>query len=122
MPRKRSPLEIRMEMILRSLREPFKTEFRFHDTRRWEVDFCYPQFFIAIECEGGTWIRDKDGNLVGGRHQQGNGFVKDVEKYNALTMSGYSLLRFSTSHIKDQGLYVRDTVEKLIKIKKSLTI
>ncbi len=67
-------------------------EYRFHETRKWRVDFAYPDWRIAIEVEGGTW--------VSGRHNRGAGFEKDCEKYNELSLAGFYLYRFTTSMIK----------------------
>lgn len=57
----------------------------------WRLDFAWPEHKIAVEIEGGVFIR--------GRHVRGKGFVKDAEKYNALVLDGWRLLRFVSSHI-----------------------
>jgi very-short-patch-repair endonuclease len=46
----------------------------------------------VVEIEGGVYVR--------GRHLRPSGFVKDIEKYNALTMLGFALLRFAGQHVK----------------------
>jgi very-short-patch-repair endonuclease len=61
-------------------------EYKFHPSRRWRIDYCYPDILLAIEIEGAIWQQ--------GRHTRGSGFVKDMEKYNALTEAGYHLLRY----------------------------
>lgn len=58
----------------------------------WRIDFAYPAKKLAIECEGGTW--------TGGRHTRGAGFEADTAKYNALTLHGWRLLRFTSTAIK----------------------
>lgn len=60
-------------------------EYRFHDTRKWRLDWAWPDQRLALEVEGGAFI--------GGRHSRGAGFVKDLEKYNTLTTMGWRLLR-----------------------------
>lgn len=79
-------------LILRKLKipEPVK-EFRFHHTRKWRIDFAWTDIKLACEIEGGCWI--------GGRHTSGAGFVKDMEKYNALTENGWALLRYQPNKI-----------------------
>jgi len=58
----------------------------------WRLDFAYPLRKLAIEVEGGTW--------TGGRHTRGQGFEDDTFKYNALTLMGWRLLRFTGTSIK----------------------
>ncbi len=68
-------------------------EFRFHPTRKWRIDYCWPDYGLAIEVEGGAWTK--------GRHTRGGGFIKDMEKYNAIEMAGYTLLRFTPTQIRN---------------------
>lgn len=46
---------------------------------------------LAIEIEGGLFVQ--------GRHSRGVGMQKDMDKYNAATMMGYRVLRFSTTDV-----------------------
>lgn len=66
-------------------------EFKFHDTRKWRFDFAFPNEKVAVEVEGGTW--------VSGRHNRGDGFVRDTEKYNAAAVLGWCVLRFTDKAI-----------------------
>jgi len=68
-------------------------EYRFHPSRRWRVDYAWPEHRLAVEIEGGAWI--------GGRHVRGSGFMNDMEKYNELTLMGWSLLRFTPRQVKN---------------------
>jgi hypothetical protein len=61
------------------------TEHRFHAERRWRFDFAWVDQRIALEVEGGVWTQ--------GRHTRGAGFLADLQKYNAATMSGWRLIR-----------------------------
>jgi very-short-patch-repair endonuclease len=61
-------------------------EYRFHPTRKWRIDFAFPETKIAIEIEGGVYQR--------GRHNRPIGYIKDLEKYNALQIDGWKLLRY----------------------------
>lgn len=70
-------------------------EYEFHDKRKWRIDIAVwsnlDDTKIAIEIEGGIW--------QSGRHNRASGFLKDIEKYNELTMHGFMLLRFThTNH------------------------
>ena len=60
-------------------------EYRFHPVRRWRFDFAWEASKVAVECEGGVWVR--------GRHVRGSGFRKDCEKYNAATALGWRVFR-----------------------------
>lgn len=68
-------------------------EFLFHPTRRWKIDFAWPDREIAVEIEGGTYS--------GGRHVRPEGFELDCEKYNALAERGWRLFRFTSKMVKD---------------------
>ena len=60
---------------------------------------------ILVEVEGGIWS--------GGRHTRGKGYLGDMEKYNAATVMGYQVLRFSTEQVKS-GLAIQQ-IEGVIK-------
>jgi very-short-patch-repair endonuclease len=70
----------------------YTMEYRFHPTRKWRFDFCWPQEKIAVEVEGGTWS--------GGRHTTGSGFRKDCEKYNHAAKMGFYVFRFTGDMVK----------------------
>jgi very-short-patch-repair endonuclease len=73
------------------LPEP-QREYRFDPSRRWKFDFAWPNWHIAVECEGGIW--------TAGRHTRGSGFEADCEKYNAATAQGWRVLRFTSGMVK----------------------
>jgi very-short-patch-repair endonuclease len=57
------------------------------------VDFAWPSHRIALEIEGGSWN--------GGRHTRGAGFEQDCEKYNAIALDGWTLIRVTGAMIRD---------------------
>ena len=63
----------------------WQTEFRFHPVRRWRFDFAHPEKRVAVEIEGGVFIR--------GRHNRPSGFIADCEKYNEAVKLGWRVLR-----------------------------
>jgi very-short-patch-repair endonuclease len=77
---------------LRAAKIAFVREHRFHPERKWRFDFAVPDLRVAIEIEGGTWIA--------GRHTTGSGFAKDCAKYNAATLLGWRVLRFTTDMVR----------------------
>lgn len=89
-----SKLEETFDLHIRAakLPEPIR-EYRFAPPRRWRADFAWPAHKLLVECEGGVW--------TGGRHTTGAGYTKDAEKYNAATLLGYRVLRFTASMVRD---------------------
>src|SRR5262245_7225371 len=88
-----SRLEQMLETQLCAAGVAYERELRFDPARAWRVDFVIPTHSLAIELEGLTH--------EGGRHQRIQGFTEDCEKYNALTLAGYRLLRFTRAHVED---------------------
>ena len=62
-------------------------EYKFHPTRRWRIDYFFPEQKLAVEIEGGVWAY--------GRHNRAASFLKDMAKYNAMALMGIHLLRFT---------------------------
>ncbi|AWV86177.1 DUF559 domain-containing protein [Acinetobacter radioresistens] len=96
--------EAKLVSDLKALRISFEQEYKFHPKRQWKADFHILETKILVEIEGGIW--------TGGRHTRGKGFIHDMEKYNAATVLGYQVLRFSTEQVKS-GLAVRQ-IERLL--------
>jgi len=67
------------------------SEFRFAPPRKWRFDWAWPEWKLAVEIEGGAWVR--------GRHNRGKGFIGDLEKYNAATILGWAVLRVTPQHV-----------------------
>jgi len=80
-------------------------EHKFHEARRWRFDFAWPSLMLAVEVEGGTWVK--------GRHTRGSGYAGDAEKYNEAALRGWMVLRGSGDMVKDGSLLraVRAAVE-----------
>ena len=84
--------EVILATALRALNIEFDQEFKFHPSRMWRADFHLKGKKILVEVEGGIWSN--------GRHTRGKGYLGDLEKYNAATMMGYQVIRFSTEQVK----------------------
>lgn len=78
-----------------------RREYYFAKPRRWRFDFAWPEQMVAVEIEGGLWIK--------GRHTTATGMIADMDKYNAATALGWSVLRFSDKHLRD-GQAVFETI------------
>ena len=89
---------------LRTLKIEFEQEFKFHPTRKWRADFHLKGKKILVEGEGGIWSN--------GRHTRGKWYLGDLEKYNAATMMGYQVIRFSTEQVKS-GKAI-EQIEKMV--------
>ena len=90
----------------------------FAKPRRWRFDFAWPDQWIALEIEGGTWGSPVTchqcgvkvvqvtsmGKRVqvrrGGRHQTGKGFTEDIRKYNAAARLGWRVFRVTGEMVK----------------------
>lgn len=68
-------------------------EVRFDSSRRWRFDRAWINCKLAVEIEGGTWVK--------GRHSRGAGMRKDAEKYNAAILQGWRVLRFTGDMVRD---------------------
>ena len=90
---------------LKTLKIEFEQEFQFHTARKWRADFHIKNTKLLIEVEGGIWS--------GGRHTRGKGYLGDMEKYNAATMMGYQVLRFSTEQVTSR--FAIKQIEGLVK-------
>jgi hypothetical protein len=80
-------------------------EYQFHQTRKWRIDVALLDHDIAIEIDGGAWIQ--------GRHGRGAGIEKDNEKYAALAIAGWRLIRCTPGQVK-KGIvlgWVREALE-----------
>ena len=96
--------ESELVIQLKALKIEFEREFKFHAKRKWRADFHITGKKLLVEVEGGIWS--------GGRHTRGKGYLGDMEKYNAATVMGYRLIRFSTEQVKS-GLAIQQ-IEKMV--------
>lgn len=76
---------------LRAAGIPYQREVRFDPSRKWRADFCVGTR-VLVEVEGGIWS--------GGRHTRGSGFAKDLEKYTAASIAGFTVIRVSTEQVE----------------------
>lgn len=64
----------------------FQREFQFHPSRKWRFDFADPARKIAVEIDGGVFVR--------GRHSRGAGYRSDCEKLNAAAALGWRVFKY----------------------------
>lgn len=88
--------ELFEEILKKSIKiEPLK-EYKFHNKRKWRIDYAWPEQKLAIEIEGGIWIN--------GGHNRGKIYKSNVEKYNEIVLYGYDLLRFIPGDLLGYGI------------------
>ena len=89
-----STLELLMAAQIETARLPAPhTEYHFHPIRQWRFDFAWPAQKIAVEVEGGTYVK--------GRHTRSKGFRNDCEKYGEASIMGWRVLRFPSDMVND---------------------
>ena len=77
----------------------------FHDKRRWRFDFAWVEDKLAVEIQGGTWIK--------GGHNSGYGVTADYEKLRVAQRMGWRVLPYSTQDCKDMVRVVTEVAEIL---------
>lgn len=76
------------EKILTSMNLPAPIkEHQFNPDRKWRFDYAWPGQMVALEIEGGVWMKGK------GAHSRPQGIVRDIEKYNSATVLGWRIIR-----------------------------
>ena len=61
-----------------------------HNLKDWRFDVAIPTKKIAIEFEGAVFTH--------GRHTRGLGYISDIHKYNAATVNGWKVIRYTHTH------------------------
>ena len=82
-------------------------EFRFHSVRRWRFDWAWPRERLAVEIDGGQWLKR------GGRHNSD----KDREKLNAAAVLGWRVVRFSGGMLRRDPAGCIETVRRALEAK-----
>ena len=80
-------------------------QYKFHPTRKWRFDFAWPSINLAVEIQGGSFVR--------GGHNRGPQQAKDFEKLNEATKAGWRVLQFNTLQMKQPqecALFVVDVM------------
>lgn len=72
---------------------PMYQEYKFVHFRNWRFDFAWPEQRVAVEIEGGVYMR------VSG-HTSAAGYQKNCEKYNAAIEAGWVVLRYTPQMVK----------------------
>lgn len=84
-----------------------KQEHKFHPNRGWRFDFAFPEYWVAIEIDGGQY-RPK------GSHNTATAIQRDCEKMNAAMRLGWRVLRYTTRDLHDRPLQVIEEVAAML--------
>lgn len=71
-------------------------EYQFHPERKWRFDYLFDGW-LALEVEGGVY--------TGGRHTRGEGFLGDIEKYNAAAIMGFTVIRCTPEEVESGAAF-----------------
>jgi len=66
-------------------------EYQFHPYRKFRFDFAWPLLKVALEVEGGIYIR--------GAHGSCGGILRDIEKYNLAASMGWLVIRVTPQEV-----------------------
>ena len=66
---------------------------KFHQTRKFEIDFCWPKVRIGCEINGGIW--------VGGAHARPLNILRDMEKQNLLLDLHWRVWHYTPKEVID---------------------
>jgi very-short-patch-repair endonuclease len=70
-----------------------KRQYLFHPVRKWQADFCWLDWMLMVEVDGGTWKN--------GRHTRGAGYAEDRIRDAEAVLLGWRVLRFTTDQVVD---------------------
>lgn len=76
-----------LKLLVPYLADTMVKEHRFHPVRKWRFDRAWPEYKIAVACEGGLFRK------AGGAHRSVQGVLRDIEKTNAAVEAGWRVLR-----------------------------
>ena len=79
-------------------------EYPFHETRKWRIDFAWPDLKFAVEVESSV-------------HRIRSRFASDLDKYNAMSMAGWKLLRYTRKMI-ESGQAINEVLEALAQLER----
>lgn len=103
-----SNLEEQLAFDMRCVKLKPEREYCFHPARRWRFDFAFLDAKLAVEVEGGIFVK--------GAHTRGAHFRSDCEKYNAACELGWSVLRYTDREIKSGTAIAQ--IERVLALRK----
>jgi hypothetical protein len=80
-------IDLFIVLVKKELNIDLVTEYQFHPERKWRFDYAILEHKIAIEQEGGIWMKGK------GAHSRPTGILRDMQKYTQANIFGWIIIR-----------------------------
>ncbi len=81
-----------------------QTQYKFHPTRKYRADICWPEISLIVEIDGGVW-------LPKGGHTSGKGYTNDRIRDCEALLLGYKMMRV-TPEMVENGMAI-DCIKRL---------
>jgi very-short-patch-repair endonuclease len=79
--------------------------------RRWKFDFAWPEYMLAVEIHGGTYVPlHRRGMQQPGAHSRGAHQRKDFEKWSHAAIDGWKILHFDTKDVQGKDRRAINTI------------
>lgn len=80
-------------LVKSDLKVEIVKEYKFLENRRFRFDYAIPEYKIAVEVEGGIWMKG------GGAHSRPQNILRDMEKYTLANIEGWVVIRRTPSDL-----------------------
>lgn len=83
-------------------------EYQIARDRQYRFDLAWPAYGLLVECQGGTWTKQRTG------HSTGTGIERDAAKLNYAVCKGWRVLHITTSAIEGGAAlaWIRQAIER----------
>lgn len=112
--RKKNKSDLFCALVRSDLKLEIVTEHRFHPTRRWRFDYAILEYKIAIEKDGGVWMKG------GGAHSRPQNILRDMEKLTQASVLGWTIIRRTPQQLNT--IETLDLIKQTIKIQRAATL
>ena len=92
--------------------EPMR-DYRFHPTRKWELDFAWIAHKVGVEIQGGAGRGGKRYH-----HISHEGYQNDCDKLNAAILEGWRVLWFTSQDIVERPIQCAEMVAQLLEARR----
>ena len=107
-----SALEATFALALKSVGVDMVQQYKFHPTRRWQMDFAHVETRTAVEIDGGEFVQ--------GAHNRGARMANDYEKRNSATEMGWAVFQLTGAMVKKDPVGWSRRIGKVIEARRKL--
>lgn len=100
-----------VRLRLPTLYQTMQAEYKFHPRFKYLFDYCWVQYRVAVEIQGGIYARGRKSG-----HTSIPGMERDMVKLNLAQANGWILLQLSPRKIKKSPAYVQMVIEEAVKV------